>query len=51
MKLLGLGFRGQGKAEESQKAFAKAAAMNLANPWAAYYARRRVGQSEPNQVR
>jgi tetratricopeptide (TPR) repeat protein len=49
--LLGLGFRGQGQAEESQKAFEQAAAMNLANPWAAYCAKRRMGQSVPNKDR
>jgi tetratricopeptide (TPR) repeat protein len=37
--LLGLGLLGQGKTEEARKELAQAAQMNLAQPWAAYYAR------------
>ncbi len=49
--LLGLGFRGQGVTVESQSAFQQSAKMNRANPWAAYYAKRGMGQSEPIQIR
>jgi len=36
--LLGLGLLGQGKTAEARKELAQAAQMNLAQPWAAYYA-------------
>jgi hypothetical protein len=36
--LIGLGFLGQGQTAESQKALRQAASMNVADPWAAYYA-------------
>ena len=36
--LLGLGFLGQGRTVEAQKELQQATQMNLAHPWAAYYA-------------
>ena len=36
---LGLAYLGQGMTVESQKAFQQATQMNLADPWAAYYAK------------
>ena len=36
--VLGLGLLGQGKTDEARKAFTQASQMNLAQPWAAYYA-------------
>ena len=36
--LLGLGLLGQGKTEEARRELDKATQMNLAQPWAAYYA-------------
>jgi tetratricopeptide (TPR) repeat protein len=36
--LLGLGLLGQGKTEEARKELTQATQMNLAQPWAAYYA-------------
>lgn len=45
--VLGLGRLGQGQKAESQREFEQAAKMNVSDPWAAYYANRRKGQSEP----